>query len=141
MTRDSSVASAERFFAATKSTAKRQRGGRPAGPRVRPATARYRTSVRWVGIPKAWQYVEKHAPGAFAAWVRDVRLPVSQFSLGVTGKPPRAVAMERKCIASGGLACTGCRRMIDGRWLLVEHAPAHVVLDPNWPEPHVDEHW
>lgn len=37
-----------------------------------------------------WGFIEKHAPGARAAWTREVGLKAA--TIGVTGKPLRAVA-------------------------------------------------
>lgn len=146
--RDSSDASAARFLAVRKTVERREPeperpprqqerrpGGRPSGKP--PGTVNAPKPV----VPAAWNFVEKHVPGAYAAWMRDVRLPVSEFSLGVTGRPKRAQATERKCIDSGCRACTRCRRLINGRWFLVEHEARALPASAAWPDPHVDEHW
>lgn len=43
----------------------------------------------------AWDFIDKHCPGAHAAWMRDLGLPDREFIVGITGKPSRAVAWSK----------------------------------------------
>lgn len=101
---------------------------------------------RWSQIPEAWRFVEKHAPGALAAWLRDVGEPVELGELAISGsgavtpgrKPVDVFFIARACRRSYGNDCTRCRALRDGRWVIVRHRGLPVPVEPG---PHVDEHY
>lgn len=55
---------------------------------------RSRASYKSIEGP-AWDFIDKHCPGAHGAWKRDVGLPDHEFTIGVTGRPMRAVAWSK----------------------------------------------
>lgn len=70
-------------------------------------------------VPAQWRFVEKHVPGAWAAWVSQVGLAIENFSLGITGRPTVAIATLIHCRHDS--SC-GCRIFEYGSWKMRNRA-------------------
>lgn len=66
----------------------------------------------------SWPFIEKRAPGAQAAWERDVGTSTDEYIIGLTGKPLRAVAPRKGCQArtDNDEPCT-CLEFVGGKWV------------------------
>lgn len=77
--------------------------GRKAKARLDPEVAahhgwrppRPRKPKPWLKVPEPWQFVERHFPGAYAAWAAGPNAPAADFVIGLTGKPRYAAATGR----------------------------------------------
>lgn len=92
-------------------------------------------------LPDVWRFVEKHVPGAYAAWERDVGDPVMDGELGISGKPWEVSYHEERCWWSRCYICTRCRRYRGGMWIKITHRPWPVPAPTRGEPPTVDEHW
>ena len=106
--------------------------------------------------PEKWQFVEKNVPGCFAAWAETVGLRIEGMTLGVTGKPPRVIALDEGCYLPGYTACR-CHVFSGGTWQkrshpIVEccarkvfgdglHASDCKRVKHVAPGPQIEEHW
>lgn len=113
-----SEASAARFLALQASKSKLSRAA--AGERLR--RGRLQAAAARLCVDDRWRYIAKHVPDALLAWARDVGLDPSTFVLGITGKPPRVVAVDRGCYEPGYTRCR-CHSFREGRWRPMCHPP------------------
>lgn len=116
--------SAARFLAlrATKDAPARAAAGeRLRQGRERAAEMRRASAVALVPV-SVWRYVSAFVPDAMPAWARDVGLPPEEFLLATTGKPVRAVAIDRGCYLPGYARCR-CHSFRGGRWRPMCHPP------------------
>lgn len=119
-----SEASAARFLALQAAKSKLSRAA--AGERLR--RGRLQAAVARLCVNDNWRYIAKQAPDALLAWVRDVNLDPSGFVLGITGKPPTAVAVDRGCYEPGYSRCR-CHSFRGGKWRPMCHPP--IVNGPS----------
>ncbi len=120
-----SEVSAARFLAlrASKSESARiSAGARLRRGREQAEEARLAARAACMMVEKPWRYVAAHVPEAMLAWAREVGLPADEFVLGVTGRPARAVAIDRGCYTPGYTRCR-CRSFRDDAWRPMCHPP------------------
>lgn len=69
-----------------------------------------------------WRFLEKHVPGVRKAWPAHISLLDTEFTVGITGRPSRCLAIDRKCYEPGYSGCR-CMIFVDGKWTPSPHRP------------------